>query len=59
MHRASDFQKIRCLLAWLDMVAPCVPLVFVNEMPPQKILAMSGGLCGGARIDVLVRAFGS
>lgn len=41
------------------MVPPCVPLVFFNEMPPQKILAMSDELCVDGRIDVLVRAFGS
>lgn len=32
-------------------------LAFANEMPLYKIPAMSGGLCGDARIDELVRAF--
>jgi beta-glucosidase len=33
-------------------------LAFANEMPLYKIPAMSGGLCGDARIDELVRVFG-
>jgi beta-glucosidase len=33
-------------------------LAFANEMPLYKIPAMSGGLCGDARIDALVQAFG-
>lgn len=32
------------------MVPPCVPLVFFNEMPPQKILAMSDELCVDGRV---------
>ncbi|MEY2654300.1 MAG: hypothetical protein RLZZ524_1328, partial [Pseudomonadota bacterium] len=32
-------------------------LAFANEMPLYKIPAMSGGACGDARIDELLRAF--
>lgn len=32
-------------------------LAFANEMPLYKIPAMSGGVCGDARIDELLRAF--